>query len=403
MNVAAARAIFDLDKLREMSLAVPALAGKVVRSVEHVSMWAKPGRYFNVHYRAVCADSTNVALSAFVVSEKRARHEADRYRGDAYLASPVILILPFPLDYRLATLPESLRCETVTQHAGCFLEPSQAQVVGYRPGKRCQIRYRDRAGRTVFGKVSYETTPGQFFEQLRKARRAVVRAERRLRLPRAIAHIEELSLTLVEGLGGTSLYDAARSGKEVASDVIEEVAKALAELHQADRSELERHFQALEELELVRGWTQLTGRLFPELASSLGAAIDLLERDLPEPDRPPRAVIHRDFYDRQVLLSTGPPGMIDVDTLCLGDPELDMGNFLAHTKLRTIQNHGDSRFARTGETFLRSYPLDFDRVLLSWYQRSALLRLSCVYAVRPVWHKITGSLLNCEREARRKP
>jgi aminoglycoside phosphotransferase (APT) family kinase protein len=67
---------------------------------------------------------------------------------------------------------------------------------------------------------------------------------------------------------------------------------------------------------------------------------------------------HGDFTPSQVLLHDGTPGVVDLDTICLSDPALDLGRFLAHLELLAAKD-GGGRSAGLGEVlahdFLRGY------------------------------------------------
>src|SRR5699024_10875995 len=51
----------------------------------------------------------------------------------------------------------------------------------------------------------------------------------------------------------------------------------------------------------------------------------------------PRALLHRDLHDKQLLVDVDEVGVLDVDMLAAGDPALDLGNLLAHLDLRVAQ------------------------------------------------------------------
>lgn len=51
--------------------------------------------------------------------------------------------------------------------------------------------------------------------------------------------------------------------------------------------------------------------------------------------------IHRDFYPDQVLINGARIYLVDLDLFCLGDPALDIGNFLAHLTEQALRRLGD--------------------------------------------------------------
>ncbi|QDU65079.1 phosphotransferase [Engelhardtia mirabilis] len=108
---------------------------------------------------------------------------------------------------------------------------------------------------------------------------------------------------------------------------------------------------------------------------------------------------HRDLHDGQVLLGTGAPTLMDLDLLCLADPLLDVANLLAHLALRRLQGLAEATpdgVRACGDALLTG--LDRDVLpdylpRLRFYQATALLRLSALYALRPRWQALTADLI----------
>ena len=91
------------------------------------------------------------------------------------------------------------------------------------------------------------------------------------------------------------------------------------------------------------------------------------------------------------MIGSGRTTLLDLDTLALGDPALDVGNFLAHLTLREDQSPEESRRIAAGrQTFIAGYQFRdapfWERV--SWWEFAALLRLVCVYVLRPRWQEM---------------
>ncbi len=94
--------------------------------------------------------------------------------------------------------------------------------------------------------------------------------------------------------------------------------------------------------------------------------------------------------------------MLDLDDACNGDPAVDLGNFLAHLKLRQLQFPDRTRGCeRARGVFLEEYkrhrPAGIEPGSLPkrirFYEATSLLRLSGVYAQRERWAKTVPSLL----------
>jgi Ser/Thr protein kinase RdoA (MazF antagonist) len=117
--------------------------------------------------------------------------------------------------------------------------------------------------------------------------------------------------------------------------------------------------------------------------------VDLVERS-------PVVTSHRDFYDKQVL--AGPAGVwiIDLDTLACAPQALDVGNFIAHLRLRERQGYLTHQRARAwANSFLEGYRRrrPIDDMAIDWCAASALLRLASIYVVRPAWSHLAGALV----------
>ncbi len=111
------------------------------------------------------------------------------------------------------------------------------------------------------------------------------------------------------------------------------------------------------------------------------------------------SLIHRDLHDKQILVDDdGVVGLLDLDTLAIGDPALDVANLLAHLELRVLQGQGSLDGARVAaDAFLEGYrpaPELMERVVT--YVATSRLRLACVYAFRPRWADLAGRLLGVE-------
>jgi hypothetical protein len=97
-------------------------------------------------------------------------------------------------------------------------------------------------------------------------------------------------------------------------------------------------------------------------------------------------------------------GVIDWDLAAASPSALDPGNFLAHLRLRVLQNRLSPWTARVlRRAFLAGYVAEGGGVpedLVRW-ETLALLRLAAVYALRPAWPDLSASLLDVVRRARR--
>jgi hypothetical protein len=204
-------------------------------------------------------------------------------------------------------------------------------------------------------------------------------------------YVPDLQLTLIEAAPGESLYDGLHRRCDM-TEVMPLAADALAAFHRLRVDEICRVYGVADEIALVESWVELVAKWFPHLAADLCRALSELCRSCPA-DVAPRAFVHRDFYDKQVLVGTGGVTLLDLDTACWGDPEIDVGNFSAQLVLRGLQLEAAAPCAAYAEAFVRSFPAPLAPDRVRWYRRATLLRLACGYALRPPWQRLAPALI----------
>jgi len=412
------RVLLDADGMRPLLGTIPLLADGTARltAVSLDRLWVKPGRHFHASYRVTLATETGPLETQATASLLRSIREAaspmrlaprgsrvpaatrwDVERSTALVESPPLLLQLFPWDLRLPTLPIALDPRRV----GEALDPERLRsctVVGYWPGIRCQLRYEraDEPG-VLYGKVF----PDGAGSAAGRVQHAIARRgeSAAFQTPRPRAYLPELNLLLTEPVEGEPLLDLLRAAPS--RNVVGRVATALAAFHALGVPEVDRRFGPADDLAIVRAWVPLIGGIFPRLASPLGSALAGLERAAPHDAVAVPALVHRDFYDKQVLVGTSTIGFLDLDTVCQGDGEIDVGNFCAHLVLRALQAGISTEAAeRLGEVLVASYRAArpaADPRRVAWYRASALLRLACVYALRPWWHGLAPTLIDESR------
>jgi len=160
---------------------------------------------------------------------------------------------------------------------------------------------------------------------------------------------------------------------------------ALAALHAIEMPDLPR-FDAADELAIVAHWSDALTRWLPEHASSLRHLHEhLLAWAERLPDHPPMCVIHRDFYPSQVLFDGTTITLLDLDTLAIGSPCVDLGNLIAHLALDAIIQNRDAPFLRLLNHIRRTYEQvvgPVDTHTLAFYTVSSLARVAAVHALR---------------------
>jgi aminoglycoside phosphotransferase (APT) family kinase protein len=125
------------------------------------------------------------------------------------------------------------------------------------------------------------------------------------------------------------------------------------------------------DLEVTRRHEQTALRIIEYLVSG--------SNDIPSNSDQRNRLIHRDLYPGQVLVADDQNALVDLDEVAIGEPELDLGNFVAHLTLTDLQRRavvGPS--SRLSRAFLGAYEREREiaRDRLAVYQAGTLVRLA---------------------------
>jgi len=298
-----------------------------------------------------------------------------------------VLLQPAGADARLRALPEVLT------------EPG-ARLVAHRPGRRAVVRVTGADGAArEYAKVVRPSRAedlaarGTAVDALVGDRVPVPRLLETSQVGRGVLRWSVVPGRTLHDLGaaGTWTPDEARAAWEAAG-------RAVARLHTAPAGTVTARHDAARELDAIADWLHPAvahGLLDADLVARAGERVAAELEAVPE--APALGVLHRDLHDKQLLIDdAGRVGMIDVDTLAVGERALDVANLLVHLELREAQRllaPGLAAAARAG--FLAGVgagDLPADRV--SAYERATRLRLAGVYAFRPRWRAVASDLLH---------
>jgi ABC-type multidrug transport system fused ATPase/permease subunit len=286
-----------------------------------------------------------------------------------------LVLYCFPLDPQLPTLGQALRPEALDrlEPPRGLATPSQVTLVHHPRQGPAVLRYErsDEPRRspiwTCYGKVY----PSRGAADLADSRlRALGQASSSTggdgaAFPRPLAYAPALRLVLTEALPGRPVIaELVRQRLSGAPDrmgdttalrsALRSAGQALASLHGTPVRPLPVRTLADEFEELERE-LEVVARFWPEVAASV---MDCIAPPDSFTEVAPPVLCHGDFTPSQVLLHGGTPGVVDLDTLCLSDPALDLGRFLAQLDLLAAKGGGE-RAAGLAEDlahdFLRGY------------------------------------------------
>ncbi len=260
----------------------------------------------------------------------------------------------------------------------------RAELLGHRLGKRAVVRLRferDGSGAARRSVIAKFYRPGGRRGWASMAAMQVLRtggfgASAPAGVPRPLGYVGEWGALLMEDVPGRPLDELDGTA---ADDGARRAGQALAGLHRMPFATPERH-AASDERALLARWVDLAAAAMPEHADPIRSAFPEVAARLDKAAGARPALIHRDFHDKQVLVTPSTTTVIDFDTLALGDPALDVGNYLAHVDLWRPPGKAGRRLAAAFlDGYAREGADDGFAERVDAYRRAARLRLACLY------------------------
>ena len=260
----------------------------------------------------------------------------------------------------------------------------RGELIGYRAGRRAIVAAPDRFIKVV--------RPSRLEALVATHRTLAATGPPDLALPHLLASAEAGSLDL-SPVPGRSLHQLLRSrpSESTVRRALDAIGAALASFH-ATPPGPDRPRRAPDE---AARWVATVGRSEPGEAARLAEVADGLPPLAPT-GLARSAVVHGDLHDKNVFVTTGGVGLIDLDSVALGCPEDDVANLGVHLELRALQVGaepalGHDRARRLFTTYGRHRPLDEQR--LDAVQRHTWFRLACLYRFRAASRPLVPELL----------
>ncbi|MEN8207522.1 MAG: phosphotransferase [Pseudomonadota bacterium] len=233
--------------------------------------------------------------------------------------------------------------------SGAEIVASSIQVLRHRPGRRCLIAYEvsgtretgHTSGCSLVGKVRARGLDKRTW-QLNMALHATGFAQGNsdgIEVPEPVGIIPGFNMWLQQRVNGQPAWTAL-SGND-GSNTAQRMAAAIHKLHAANIPARRTHtikdeMQVLEKVlaDVMASQPQWRGRLERILAASRRLVGKTVQTGL--------TGIHRDFYHDQVLVDGNRLYLLDLDLYCMGDPALDVGNFIAHLQEQSLRLRDDA-------------------------------------------------------------
>lgn len=149
---------------------------------------------------------------------------------------------------------------------------------------------------------------------------------------------------------------------------------------------------AADEAATVTAWVDhaLGHRVLEDPDGRLRAHAARVRQALQDGPGDPPVLAHRDLHDKQVLVAEDRVGLLDLDTVAVAEPALDLANLAAHARLREAQGlwTGQRRAVAeaTVDALATATGVSGDR--FAAYTAATELRLACLYAFRPRWQPL---------------
>jgi len=295
-------------------------------------------------------------------------------------------------DERLPTIRPASNTQTTAARrfwAEYFDDPQsiQCRCLSYRPGRRCVLAYHD-------GRDPNRSIVGKLYKKLRLRAIRIARSHISDALARHAG--DGLIVPQIEGTWrdmGMVLFSGIPRIEKPRTGLAEAACLALACLHRGSAAGL-RRFDIGDQLHVTRSWIDLAAR-FNRPHPATAPVWNWLERTA-ERLRSARAyLVHRDFYDNQLIPTSQGWGLVDFDTLSAGDRELDLGNFIAHQAWNAVRRGEsscdmdelaagviDAYFSVPVTTERRADGAPLDPRRLTFYLVSTLLRVALIHSLR---------------------
>lgn len=266
--------------------------------------------------------------------------QSGRDADASYIAEYGCLLEQFPADWGLPTLRGATSLSEITPVLAAALGDRSdapvawraAQVLHYRPHRRCVLRYRPEAPDVEPDSVIVKVYPpgskaGKAAHRMMTLRSGAASAG--LDVPEPLLVDERLNVLVMAFARGTSLKQLLRAAPtaEAARQTTAAAASALAALHSLQMDGGEPRTLELE-IGRLRKRATLLALVAPALAGAVSATTDRLERLVQHHAPEIISVGHGDFTLSQLLAHGERVAMVDFDRISSADPALDVGNLM---------------------------------------------------------------------------
>jgi hypothetical protein len=217
-----------------------------------------------------------------------------------------------------------------------------ARLMRHKPGRRALVEYRleiEGDGILLCGKLRAKGLDERTFGVVAALWRRGFGADAPdgLSVPEPIGTVPELGMWLQRKAPGRPL-----TGLVEGPDGRSLVARAAEAAHKLQRVGVptDRRHGVADELRILAERLGGLTETRPDWRARLAALLDGCRRAAAAARCVGTATVHRDFYPDQLLVDGDRLWLLDLDLYCLGDPALDIGNFVAHLSEQALRTRG---------------------------------------------------------------
>jgi hypothetical protein len=268
------------------------------------------------------ADTRAASLSSSLRKPSRGQLKPDEAGVSALPALGLVVRRP-GLDKRIPALELLHRPERAVEALSHLLGDTHPHVelLGHRLGKRAVLRASTSEKSVIIkGYKARADLPLKVFQWAKRL--ASVQGDS----PAAIETLGGHNAVVWEDLGSIT---ADEWGTVRFESEVEAIGNTLRRLHQVTGLELPKHGVS-DEIATLDRLNALVEVARPELAHAVRAAFARVKRGLTSVDADAHTLTHRDAHPGQFAQRGGRVSLIDLDTLSMADPALDLGNYAAY-------------------------------------------------------------------------
>lgn len=267
---------------------------------------------------------------------------------------------------------------------GALADGPGATLVVHRPERRGVVRLDEARWAKV-------VRPERTHRLVRTA--ASLAAAEHVSTPQLLQVDVSMGLTLWSHVPGLPLIEVLAG--HGAGEICRGVGAALRRVHAAPPPPgVDRHGPR-GEARTLQTWVERLHMVTPAWAKRLRGHLPAVVADL-EAGGDTLVLSHGDLHDRQILVAGDQVGLIDADTVALGEAAQDLANLLVHVELRGLQGRcSPDQVARAAAAVVEGYRPD-SAVLarVPAYAAATRFRLAAVYRLRPSRPNLCMELLD---------